>query len=112
MTKPGFIYQVMIECAPELEEEFNSWYNEVHMPLVMKCGMMKGATRYRVTDAIETNAAKYTTLCEFDDRETFENWLRSDVLAAARANTAEVMGGRNVVWTARAFYEPIARFDS
>ncbi len=110
MPHPGFIYQVMIDCAPELEDEFNTWYNEVHMPLVMKGGMLKAAIRYKVTDAVETGVAKYTTICEFDDRETFEKWLASDELKVARANTAEVMGGKDVVWTSKAFYEPIVEF--
>jgi heme-degrading monooxygenase HmoA len=105
-----FIYQVMIQCAPEVEDEFNKWYNEVHMPLVMQGGMLKAASRYKITDAVETTASTYTTLCEFDDRETFEKWFASDILAAARKNTAEVMGGKDVVWTGRAFYEPIAEF--
>lgn len=110
MSKQKFLYQLQIRCAPELDEEFNKWYNEVHMPLVMKGGMLKSATRYKLTDAVESNASMYTTICEFEDRATFEKWLASDVLAIARANTAEVMGGKDVVWTSRAFYEPLIHF--
>jgi len=110
MAKPRFIYQVMIKCAPELEAEFNKWYNEVHMPLVMQGGMMKAATRYKVTDAVKTDAVTFTTLCEFEDRAAFEKWFTSDILAAARKNTTEVMGGKPVEWTGRAFYEPVAQF--
>jgi len=112
MSKPKFIYQLMIRCAPELEDEFNKWYNEVHMPLVMKGGMLKAATRYKITDAVATEASKYTTICEFESREMFEKWLASDILAAARENTKAVMGGKDVVWTGRAFYEPMIHFGS
>jgi heme-degrading monooxygenase HmoA len=110
MSRPRFLYQVHIKCAPELKEEFNKWYNEVHMPLVMKGGMLKAATRYELTDAIESDASTYTTMCEFEDRAAFEKWLASDVLAAARKNMAEVMTGKDVVWTGRAFYKPMAHF--
>ena len=110
MSKPRFLYQLQIRCAPELEDEFNKWYNEVHMPLVMKGGMLKAATRYVLTDATESDLPRYTTICEFEDRAAFEKWRASDILAAARANTAEVMGGKDVVWTSRAFYEPMVSF--
>lgn len=110
MSKPRFLYQLQIRCAPELEDEFNKWYNEVHMPLVMKGGMLKAATRYVLTDAVESDLPKYTTICEFEDRETFEKWVASDELAVARKDRVEVMSGKDVVWTSRAFYEPMARF--
>ncbi len=110
MAKPRFIYQVMIKCAPGVDGEFNKWYNEVHMPLVMKGGMMKAATRYKVTDVVKTDAVKYMTVCEFDDRATFEKWQASDILAAAKVNREQVMAGKDVVWTSRAFYEPVAQF--
>ena len=112
MSKPKFIYQLTIQCAPEMEEEFNKWYNDVHMPLVMRGGMLKAVTRYKVTDAIETTASKYLTVCEFDDRETFERWLASEVLAVAKADREKVMGGKDVVWTSRAFYQPVAQFGA
>ena len=110
MSKPKFLYQLHIKCAPELEDEFNKWYNEVHMPLVMKGGMLKAATRYELTDAVKSDLPKYMNICEFEDRETFEKWLASDELAAARKDKAEVMDGKDVVWTSRAFYEPTVHF--
>ena len=110
MSKSKFLYQLQIKCAPGLEDEFNTWYNEVHMPLVMKGGMLKSATRYVLTDATKSDLPKYTTICEFEDRAAFEKWQASEEVAFARANTAEVMGGKDVVWTSRAFYEPMIHF--
>jgi len=112
MSKPRFIYQLTIQCSPAMEDEFNKWYNEVHIPLVMKGGMLKAVNRYKVTNAIETNVSKYLTVCEFDDRATFEKWLASDILAAAKVDREKTMGGKDVVWTSRAFYEPMARFGT
>jgi len=110
MSKPKFIYQLMIRCAPELEDEFNKWYNEVHMPLVMKGGMLKAANRYKVTDAIQTDMPTFTTICEFESREIFEKWLASNELAVAKVDREKTMGGKDVVWTSRAFYEPMIHF--
>lgn len=110
MSKPRFLYQLQIKCAPELEDEFNKWYNEVHIPLVMKGGMLKAVTRYELTDAVESDLPGYTTICEFEDRETFEKWLASDELAVARKDRVEAMDGKDVVWTSRAFYEPMMSF--
>ena len=110
MPKPRFIYHLTIQCSPEMEGAFNKWYDEVHMPLVMRGGMLKAVTRYKVTDAIETTASTYLTICEFEDRATFEKWLASDILAEAKVDREKTMGGKDVVWTSRAFYEPMSRF--
>jgi len=95
-----------------MEDEFNKWYDEVHIPLVMKGGMLKAISRYEVTDAIETSVSKYLTMCEFEDRAAFEKWLASDVLAVAKADRERAMDGKDVVWTTRAFYQPMGRFGS
>jgi antibiotic biosynthesis monooxygenase (ABM) superfamily enzyme len=110
MTRPRFIYHLTIQCSPEMEDEFNAWYDDVHIPLVMRGGMLKAISRYRVTDAIETSASTYLTICEFDDRASFEKWLASDILAEAKADREKTMGGKDVVWTSRTFYEPIGQF--
>lgn len=110
MAKQRFIYHLTIQCSPEMEDEFNRWYNDVHMPLVMRGGMLKAVRRYKVTDAIESSASTYLTLCEFEDRATFEKWLASDILAEAKADREKTMGGKDVVWTSRAFYEPVGTF--
>jgi len=110
MSGPRFIYHLTIQCSPEMENEFNKWYDEVHIPLVMRGGMLKAVSRYKVTDAIETTASTYLTICEFEDRAAFEKWLASDILAEAKADREKTMGGKDVVWTSRAFYEPMSRF--
>jgi len=112
MSRQRFIYQLTIQCSPQMEAEFNKWYDDVHIPLVMRGGMLKAISRYKVTDAIETNVSKYLTVCEFEDRASFEKWLASDILAEAKVDREKTMGGKDVVWTSRAFYEPMARFGS
>ena len=110
MPAMRLIYHLTIQCSPEMENEFNTWYNDVHIPLVMRGGMLKAISRYKVTDAIDTSASTFLTICEFENRAAFEKWLASDILAEAKADREKTMGGKDVVWTSRTFYEPIARF--
>jgi len=110
MPSQRCIYHLTIQCSPEMEDEFNAWYNDVHIPLVMRGGMLKAISRYKVTDAIESSASTFLTICEFENRAAFEQWLASDILAEAKADREKTMGGKDVVWTSRTFYEPVARF--
>jgi hypothetical protein len=52
----------------------------------------------------------FTTTCELESRAAFEKWPASDMLAVARKNVAEVMRGKDMVWTGGAFYAPMAHF--
>jgi len=68
MAKPKFLSIVTTECSPELEARFNKWYNEVHIPMLMKCKGLKKTTRYKIT---EENAVKprYIAIYEYDSKE-------------------------------------------
>ncbi|MFC1937134.1 hypothetical protein ACFLWY_01080 [Chloroflexota bacterium] len=37
----------MARVAPEAEEKFNRWYNEMHIPMLMECKTLRKATRYK-----------------------------------------------------------------
>jgi len=36
---------VASECSPEVEVKFNQWYNDVHVPMLMKYDGLKKASR-------------------------------------------------------------------
>ena len=85
-------------CFPEKEERFNQWYNEKHVPTLMKFTGIKRATRYRLVSApkgaqgvnplsAETGKEgypKYLAIYEFEDDEAFERYEGSPEAAAAR----------------------------
>ena len=36
MESKPVLFIAASECSPEVEEKYNKWYNEVHVPWVMK----------------------------------------------------------------------------
>ena len=58
------ILAVMVNCTdPAREEEFNSWYNDVHIPDILDTGLYQTAYRYESLDPQATKA-KYLALYE------------------------------------------------
>jgi hypothetical protein len=94
-------------CFPDKEERFNQWYNEKHIPDLMKFKGIKKVTRYKMIGAAEgprehplppvgakDGYPKYIAIYEFEDLETFEKYDHSSEAAAARrdgdAETKEI----------------------
>ncbi len=110
MAENPYLWLVGTRCAPELDAEFNKWYDEVHIPMVMKGGHISAMTRYKLSGEVESDQSPYLAAYEFKDVATFKTWLASDALAAARAEMKETWGDRDIGITARAFYEPVSHF--
>ena len=70
------------DCSPELEEEFNKWYRDVHIPMLMESGEIKHIKRYRRMSADE-KYPKFLVIYQFENREAFERYEASPALAAA-----------------------------
>lgn len=86
MQEKKFLRLVGINCPPELDAEFNQWYNNVHLPMLMKFPGIKKATR-AVIDKPLGDLPQYLAIYEFDSREDFEEWLKSPELAAVAKET-------------------------
>ena len=70
-------------CPPELEEKFNKWYNEIHVPMLLESGEIKSVTRCkRVSD--DNSYPQYIALYEFEDWQAFERYQKSKALIDAR----------------------------
>jgi hypothetical protein len=69
-------------CPPEVEDKYNKWYNEVHIPMLLKCGQIKRVTRYKMISDDES-FPKYMTIYEFEDLEAFERYDTSEARTAA-----------------------------
>jgi antibiotic biosynthesis monooxygenase (ABM) superfamily enzyme len=110
MAQNPFTWLVGTRCAPELDDEFNKWYDEVHIPMLMKGGQISAVTRYKLSSDVESDQSPYLAVYEFKDVATFKSWLSGDSLAAARAEMKETWGNRDISITARAFYEPLRRW--
>jgi len=104
-----YLWLVWTRCAPELEAEFNKWYDEVHLPLLSRGGHITSVRRYKLSPEVESKQPPYLAVYEFKDLAAFKNWLASEALADARKEMKETWGGRDMEIMARAFYEPVGR---
>ncbi|MFC1931373.1 EthD family reductase [Chloroflexota bacterium] len=99
MATYPLINSVATECQPEAEEKFNKWYNEVHIPLLLKFKGIKKVTRYKIVEKSEEHPT-YLAIYEFESRQAYEKYLKSPELAAAREEMKETWkdGGFEVKW--------------
>jgi uncharacterized protein (TIGR02118 family) len=93
MAKARIINIVVTECAPENDAQFNKWYNEVHIPMLMKYKGIKKVTRYRV---IEEKAArpKFLAVYEYDNKADYDGLTKSPEFQAAIAEMQETWKGK------------------
>ncbi len=77
-----FILLVANEPSPEVEEEYNRWYTEKHIPDMFAFKGMKKATRFRrIGDGPGTS--KYMAVYEFDSEEDLKAFPKSPEMAEA-----------------------------
>ncbi len=110
MKSSPVINMVATQCQPEVEEKFNQWYDEIHIPLLLKFKGMKKVTRYKIVKEAE-GFTPYLTLYEFENREACEDYANSPELAAARAEMNETWkgGGFEIKW--RVQYEAMKTWE-
>ena len=96
---PQFINIVGTRCHPDDEAKFNKWYDEVHIPLLLKFKGLKKVTRYKAA-AEAKEYPKYLTIYEFNSKADYEAYQKSQELAAARVEMAETWKTRpfEMVW--------------
>ena len=104
-TQP-VIMIVGTQCPPEVEERFNTWYNEKHIPEVLKFKGIKRATRYKIAGGDET-CPKFLAVYEFESRQALEEYGTGPVRAAAGEDWLRISKetGAEMIW--RVQYEAI-----
>lgn len=103
MANKSFINIVATECPLEVEEKFNKWYDEIHVPLLFKSKEMKRVTRYKLLKETGGNPS-FLAIYEFENQKDYEEYARSPELAAARVEMKETWGERGFEITSRAQY--------
>ena len=68
MAKTRIVNIVATECACNNEPRFNKWYDEVHIPMLMKFKGIKKVTRYKVMDN-NKDKGSYLAIYECDTKE-------------------------------------------
>jgi len=106
MATTPIISIIATQCRPEVEEKFNSWYDEIHIPLLLKFKGIKAVTRYKIINETEEYPT-YLTVYEFESQKSYEAYTNSPELAAAREEMSETWkeGDFEIKW--RVQYESI-----
>jgi hypothetical protein len=60
--------------APEKDTEFNEWYDNTHVPWLMKTGTISQSVRYRITQPSKDYPA-YLAVYYFDNQKKYETFL-------------------------------------
>ncbi len=69
------------DCPLETEEKFNKWYNDTHVPDLLKFEKIKRVTRFKILNQ-DTKYPKFLAIYEFDNRQAFEEYFASPVRGA------------------------------
>lgn len=109
MSSTPVIWTVGLQCQPEDEENFNRWYDDVHVPMLLAGGHVAKVTRYRLASETYDVAPgtmvcpRYQTIYEFESQASFDAWMNGDERAAAGEDKAAGRDERpyDVVWAAR-----------
>lgn len=89
MNRPFFIVQLNVN--PEIEDEWNDWYREVHLPEVMDASSsILRATRF--LKHAGSGDYKYAAVYEFDSSEGLREFMSSERLAQMSADYNEGYG--------------------
>lgn len=106
MKNSSVIWVVGTQCKPGVDEnKFNKWYDEVHIPMMLK--HVKKVTRSKLADKIyhvanETHECpKYLTIYEFENQEALDAWMTSPERTIAgddKLATWGEGGGYEVFW--------------
>ena len=107
MQEKTVIRVVGTQCAPELERQFNDWYNEIHIPMLLRSEWLEGVSRYRLSPETQGDYPGYLAIYEFKDQQAAEAWLAGPERQAAAEEMKETWGGRGFEMKWVAGYECI-----
>jgi antibiotic biosynthesis monooxygenase (ABM) superfamily enzyme len=83
MPATPYINLVGTKCRPDQETKYNKWYDEIHIPMLLKFKGLKAVTRYKLA-ADDKNASPYISIFQFESKEALDAYNKSPELAAAR----------------------------
>jgi len=110
MGPKTFINVIGTRCHPDDDAKFNKWYDEVHIPMLMKFKGMKKVTRYKAA-YLPKDYPTYLTIYEFASKADFEAYSNSPELAEARKEMAETWKERPFELTWRVQFEALKTWE-
>jgi len=110
----SILFIVATECDTKKAEEFNNWYNEIHLPMLFEFKDTKRAIRYQCYQQIgETECTKYLAIYEFGSKEAEAAFQQSPAMETAGKDWVKKLSssgfGIKLKWSAA--YEPIKSLE-
>ncbi|NKQ51574.1 hypothetical protein HFP15_01620 [Amycolatopsis sp. K13G38] len=85
-------------ATPEQDEEYNTWYNEVHLKELLSLPGVSSGTRYRVTEAVHGAASEHRYVAVYDVDGTPEEILAQMGTLPAPSPAIDAAGARIYFW--------------
>ena len=92
---------VATRCKADMEDKFNQWYNDIHVPMLMKYDGLKKANRYKLAGD-DAEHDKYLAFYEFESEQARVDYESSPEFTAAMEEMEGSWpdGGIDIVWMA------------
>jgi hypothetical protein len=90
--------------SPEKDAEFNTWYDNTHIPWLMKTGMLVGAVRYRIMFE-NKDYPSYLAIYYYDNRARYDEFFDHPERLAALKELHEHWPNWNDIMTWSLEYE-------
>jgi uncharacterized protein (TIGR02118 family) len=107
MSDRSVVHVVAVDCAPQEEEKLNEWYNNVHIPMLMKFKGLQEVDRYKILTE-SSDRPKYIAVYKFSSRQEFEKFSDSQERQAAIAERKESWPNLQIQY--KVLYELIKTF--
>ena len=85
------------EPIPELDKQYNQWYDEVHIPMALKHPDVLAVTRYQILERegrqphsiaeFRPNYGKYLTIYRYANEKSYRSYANSAVRAEVKVDT-------------------------
>ena len=107
MIGETLIWLVGIQCKADDEAKFNTWYDDIHVPMLLKGDHVKKVTRFKLADKtyhVGTTTQvcpNYLTIYEFESQDQLDSWMNGQAraeaafLARCKSSPATVCGAQS-----------------
>ena len=89
MNNKPLIWIVGIQCKADAEAKFNTWYDDIHVPMLLKGDHVTRVTRFKLADkAYDVGTTtqvcpNYLTIYEFESQDQLDSWMNGQGRAEA-----------------------------
>jgi len=104
------LYLVGTDPQPDKEQQFNQWYDTIHMPMLFNSKFLDAATRYKlnpIANPAKLASPKYMAILEFKDVNAFNQYRSGGDVKAARLDEHETFNNHPFDKSLLAVYEQL-----